>query len=558
MFPTHFTPKLITTLRQGYNLSTLKSDVLAGLTLAIVALPLSMALGIASGASPEKGLITAVVAGFFISLLGGSRVQIGGPTGAFIVVVYNVITQYGYDGLLLATFLAGIILIVAGYARFGRVVKFVPYPVVTGFTAGIAVIIASSQIKDFLGLDVANVPAEFVAKWQSYLSQISTFDLTTFITGSTALLIIILLKRFTPKLPGYLIAVLLTAVVVYLFQLPVDTIGSRFPDMSSGLAMPKLPVWDFDLLIKIVPSALTIAFLAGIESLLSAMVADGMTGYKHRSDQELIGQGVANIASSLMGGMPATGAIARTATNIKSGGKTPVAGMTHALFILVFILFASDCMAFVPLATLAAILFIVAWNMSEYHHFIHIVRLSKSERTVLLLTFSLTILVDLTVAIGVGVTLASLLFLREMNNAVTLKLQGRQIRDTDNETDEDVQQRDELPHGVEVFRITGPIYFGVTSAVIETLQSIGSKPKYLIVRMKHVPFIDVAGLNVFKNFISDCQANQTKVILCGLQKQPLEMLTRANVKADHNHLWIEPSYDDAILLTHELLAIPKT
>ncbi|HOO81743.1 MAG TPA: sulfate permease [Alphaproteobacteria bacterium] len=556
MIPAHFTPKLFSLLRQGYNFDTFKSDVMAGLTVAIVALPLSMALGIASGASPDKGLITAVIAGFLISFLGGSRVQIGGPTGAFIVVIFNVIAQYGYDGLILATLLAGIILVIAGYAKFGRVVKYIPYPVVTGFTAGIAVIIASSQIKDFLGLHVPEVPAEFIAKWQSYFLHIDTFSLITLIVGLAALLTIILLKRFAPKLPGYLIAVAITALTVFVFHLPVETIGSRFPDMPSGLPMPHIPAWDFEKFISIVPSAFTIAFLAGVESLLSAVVADGMTGYKHRSNQELVGQGVANIASAFFGGMPATGAIARTATNIKAGGKTPMAGMFHALFILLFILFATDIMAFVPLAALSAILFIVAWNMSEFQHFIHIFRLSKSDRTVMLLTFALTVLVDLTVAIGVGVTLASLLFMREMSKSVVLRSQGRHIRDIFNDNEEDVEQRDDLPVGVEVFRITGPLFFGVAGTMLETLQSMGEVPKILIIRMKLVPYMDVAGLNAMRNLMKGCHTKHTKVILSGLQPQPGDMLDKADIKDNHTNLWISASYDDAIALAHQLVAEP--
>ncbi|NCP01729.1 MAG: sodium-independent anion transporter, partial [Sphingomonadales bacterium] len=345
-----FTPKLFTLLKNGYTKNDLQSDLLAGLTVAIVALPLAMALAIASGASPDKGLITAVIAGFLISLFGGSRVQIGGPTGAFVVVVYNVIAQHGYDGLILATLMAGLILLVAGYARMGQIIKFIPHPVVTGFTAGIAVIIASSQVKDFLGLRIENVPADFIPKWESYFAGLDTLSLPTLGVGLATLLIIIVLRRFAPKMPGYLIAVGICAALVALFNIPVETIGSRFPDIPTGLPMPELPAWDLAKLQSVIPSAFTIAFLAGIEALLSAVVADGMTGYKHRSNQELVGQGIANIASGLFGGLPATGAIARTATNIKAGGRTPMAGIFHALFILLFMLFAMDIMAFVPMA----------------------------------------------------------------------------------------------------------------------------------------------------------------------------------------------------------------
>ncbi|MCB1563331.1 MAG: sulfate permease [Alphaproteobacteria bacterium] len=553
MVPTAFTPKLFSLLRQGYNLKTLKADMLAGLTVAIVALPLAMALGIASGASPDKGLVTAVVAGFLISFLGGSRVQIGGPTGAFIVVVFSVIADHGYDGLLLATLLAGIILIVAGYARFGQVIRYIPYPVITGFTAGIAVIIASSQVKDFLALDIENVPAEFIPKWQSYFSHMGSADISTLSIGMLALAVILFLKRFVPKWPGYLIAVTLASLSVYVLHLPIDTIGSRFPDIPSGLPMPSWPAWDVSKFLEIVPSAFTIAFLAGIEALLSATVADGMAGYKHRPNQELVGQGIANIASTLFGGLPATGAIARTATNIKAGGKTPMAGIFHAAFILVFTLFFTDVIAFIPLAALSAILFIVAWNMSEIKHFIHIYRLSSSDRLVMVLTFSLTVLVDLTVAIGVGVTLASLLFMHRMSQSEFLHAQGRKIRDVYGDEKEDTSQREDLPEGVEVFRISGPLFFGMAGAMLDTLHAMGETPKILILRMRLVPYIDVAGLNVISDLVKTCQSKGSKIILSGLQAQPGEILGRAGIKDDQETVFIAPSYDEAITLSLRLL-----
>lgn len=495
MLPTAFTPKLFSLLRQGYAWDTAKADILAGLTVAIVALPLAMALGIASGASPDKGLVTAVVAGFLISFLGGSRVQIGGPTGAFIVVVFSVIANHGYDGLLLATLLAGIILIIAGYAKFGQVIHYIPYPVITGFTAGIAVIIASSQVKDFLGLNIQDVPAEFIPKWQVYLTHLDSTNLAALTVGAMGLAVILILKRFTPKWPGYLIAVTLASLSVYFFHLPIDTIGSRFPDIPSGLPLPSLPAWNMDKFLEIVPSAFTIAFLAGIEALLSATVADGMTGYKHRPNQELVGQGVANIASTL---------------------------------------------------------FVVAWNMSEIHHFIHIFRLSKSDRLVMLLTFALTVLVDLTVAIGVGVTLASLLFMHQMSQSALLHAQGRKIRDTFGDGKEEESQRDELPEGVEVFRITGPIFFGMAGTMLETLQAMGEMPKVLILRMKLVPYMDVAGLNAVKNLIKTCESKGSKVIISGLQQQPKDMLFKAGVHDNQNTIFIVPSYDEAVSLSLKL------
>lgn len=558
MLPTAFTPKLFSLLRKGYNWETAKADIMAGLTVAIVALPLAMALGIASGASPDKGLITSVVAGFIISLLGGSRIQIGGPTGAFIVVVFNVITNHGYDGLLLATLLAGVILIIAGYAGFGQVIRYIPYPVVIGFTAGIAVIIASSQVKDFLGLNIPHLPAEFIPKWHAYFSHIDSMDIATLSIGAASLAGIVLLKRFAPKMPGYLLAVVLSSFAVYFLHLPVDTIGSRFPDIPSGLPMPSLPVWDTTKFFEIVPSAFTIAFLAGIEALLSATVADGMTGYKHRPNQELVGQGVANIISTLFGGLPATGAIARTATNVKSGGKTPISGICHSFFILLFILFLTGVMAFVPLAALSAILLVVAWNMSELHHFIHIFRLSKSDRFVMLLTFALTVIVDLTVAIGVGVTLASLLFMHKMSQASSLHAQGRSIRDSFDEGKEDETQRDDLPEGVEVFRMTGPIFFGMAGTMLETLQAMGEMPKILILRTKLVPYIDVAGLNAMTDLIKTCEEKGSKIIFSGLQPQPKNMLAKAGVQENGDTIFIIPSYEEAINLSMKLSTPPQS
>lgn len=548
-----FTPKLFTLLKNGYSTSDLRSDAIAGLTVAIIALPLAMALAIASGASPDKGLITAVIAGFLISFLGGSRVQIGGPTGAFVVVIFNVIAQHGYDGLILATLMAGVILLVAGYTRMGQIIKFIPHPVITGFTAGIAVIIASSQVKDFLGLRIDHVPADFIPKWTAYFDAMDTMRIATLGIGLAALLIIIGLRRFAPKLPGYLIAVIVSAFAVALFQIPVETIGSRFPDIPTGLPMPQLPVWDFAKLQSVIPSAFTIAFLAGIEALLSAVVGDGMTGTKHRSNQELVGQGVANIASGLFGGLPATGAIARTATNIKAGAKTPMAGMFHAVFILLFMLFTMDIMAFVPMAALAAILFIVAWGMSEIGHFIHIFRLSRTDRAVMILTFLLTVLVDLTVAIGVGVTLACLLFMKHMSASVEIKSEWRKSNTLYDEEAEYEAQRHNLPKGVEVFQITGPFFFGVAGDLVDTLKAMGQMPKVLILRMRLVPYLDATGESALESVIKQCGDNGTQIILSGLQVQPLRMLKNAHIEEGKAHVSFVPDYEAALKKAEDII-----
>lgn len=540
---TSYTPKLITALREGYSFSTFRADAIAGLTVAIVALPLAMALGIASGASPDKGLITAVIAGFLISALGGSRVQVGGPTGAFVVVVFNVIARHGYDGLLIATLLAGLILIVAGIAGLGRMIKYIPHPVVTGFTAGIAVIIASSQVKDFLGLSIKSVPADFLPKWQAYFGAIATIQWTAVAVGMGALAIIIGLRKTAPRLPSFLIAVVVSSVVVALLKLPVDTIGSRFPHIPAGLPMPAFPAFSLAKANEVLPSAFTIAFLAGIEALLSAVVADGMAGTRHRSNQELIGQGIANVSSALFGGLPATGAIARTATNIRSGARTPVAGMMHAVFLLLFILFATQLMAYVPMAALAAILFMVAWGMSEYERFLALLRMPSSDRAVLLLTFGLTVLVDLTVAIGVGVTLASLLFMARMAEAVEVDAGITNDPELDGE---DMHQRDALPAGVEVFRINGPFFFGVAGELLDTLRRVGEPPKAIILRMRLVPLLDASGVQALEKFVEQARIAGTRVILSGIRPQPFTMLKRARLGRSSGKLLYAANYAKAL------------
>ncbi len=513
-----FTPKLLTTLREGYGPGRLRADLVAGLTVAIVALPLAMALGIASGASPREGLITAVVAGFLISALGGSRVQVGGPTGAFVVIVAGVIAQHGFSGLVLATAMAGVILIVAGYAGVGRLMRFVPMPVVTGFTAGIAVIIASSQIGDFLGLHV-EAPAEFLEKWGAWLGAIRGTSVTTLGLGLGTLVLIVMLRRLAPKLPAYLIAILTGALAAWWLQLPIETVGDRFPAMPTGLPAPHLPEFSFAMARDVLPSAFTIAFLAGIEALLSAVVADGMTGYRHRSGQELVGMGVANIASAAFGGLPATGAIARTATNVRAGAKTPVAGMAHAGFLLLIMMLAGPLIAYVPMATLAAVLLMVAWGMSEAGRFRALLRTDAGERALLLLTFFLTILVDLTVAIGVGVTLAALLFMRRMSEHAGL---------VPVDPDEDPEQRDALPPGVEVLRFTGPIFFGVASELVDALRRIGQRPRAIVLRMEEVPYIDATGAAAIEAFVRQSRRGGTEIWLCGMKRQPLDFLARTD------------------------------
>lgn len=554
---TAFTPKLVTVLGEGYSVDRFRRDALAGLTVAIVALPLAMALAIASGASPDKGLVTAIVAGLLISGLGGSRVQVGGPTGAFVVVVFNVIAQHGYDGLLLATMMAGLILIVAGYSGLGSLVRFIPQPVVTGFTAGIAVIIASSQVKDFLGLSMKVVPADFFPKWQAYFSALGSTQGVTFAIGAGSLALILAMRKWAPRWPGFLIAVVVAAALVALMHLPVDTIGSRFPDLPRGLAAPALPEISLAKLQSVMSPAFTIAFLAGIEALLSAVVADGMIGSRHRSNQELVGQGVANLASALFGGLPATGAIARTATNIKAGAITPVAGMMHALFLLLFVLLASDLMAYVPLAALAAILFLVAWGMSEHHRFIRLLRMPNGDRMLLLLTFALTVLVDLTVAIGVGVTLASLVFMMRMSATVEIVSDRQAGSDEESENGEDIRQRDGLPDGVEIFRIDGPIFFGVANELLDTLGRMGPAPKAVILRMRRVPMLDASGVTTIEEIVRQAASSGTAIILSGLQDQPRSMLARVGLSSGSGQVLVCEDFAAASRAAAAIAAAPR-
>jgi SulP family sulfate permease len=444
-------------------------------------------------------------------------VQIGGPTGAFVVIVAGVIAAHGFSGLVLATILAGLILIVAGYSGVGRLMRYVPMPVVTGFTAGIAVIIASSQVGDFLGLSAGDVPAEFIAKWAAYGSAFGTINWMALAVGAGTLGTIVVLKGLAPKWPGYPVAIIAATAAVALLRLPVETVGDRFQTMATGVPMPRMPEFSVPLLREVFPSAFVIAFLAGIEALLSATVADGMTGRRHRSGQELVGMGFANIASGFFGGLPATGAIARTATNIRAGGRSPMAGIFHALFLLIFTLAAGRLLALVPMAALAAVLLMVAWGMSEYDRFIALARTDAGERGLLLLTFLLTVFVDFTVAIGVGVTLAALLFMMRMSETAGLVAV---------DAAEEPELREKLPEGVEVFRFTGPIFFGVASEMLEGLRRAGERPRAIVLRMEEVPYIDATGANALATFTRQAKNAGAEVWLVGTQAQPKEFLSR--------------------------------
>ena len=427
-----FRPKLFDTLK-NYNRQQFTKDLLAGIIVAIVALPLAIAFAIASGVSPEKGLYTAVIAGFIISAMGGSRVQIGGPTGAFIVIVYGIVQVHGVNGLIIATFMAGVMLIIMGLARFGSVIKFIPHPLIVGFTSGIAVLIFSSQMKDFFGLSMGDVPADFFTKWKSYTAGVDTVNMYSFMIAAATVAIILLWPKVTHKIPGSLIAIVVTTTAMQIFHLPVDTIGNRFGSIPSSLPMPIIPDLDFNTIKKLIQPAFTIALLGGIESLLSAVVSDGMIGGNHKSNMELIAQGTANIFSSIFGGIPATGAIARTATNVKNGGRTPVAGIVHAITLLLIMLFVGKWAALIPMATLAGILVVIAYHMSEWQSFVSVFKGSHSDVVVLVTTFLLTVIIDLTVAIEIGMVLAAFLFMRKMIMFSDVSILKRDIDDSGKE-----------------------------------------------------------------------------------------------------------------------------
>lgn len=518
-------PKILTTLK-GYNTKTFFNDLIAGIIVGVVALPLAIAFGIASGVSPEKGLITAIIAGFLISALGGSRVQIGGPTGAFIVIVYGIVEKFGVDGLIVATLLAGFMLVGMGLLQLGTIIKFMPYPIVVGFTSGIAIVIFSSQIKDFFGLQaIEAVPADFIDKWSYYLVHFDSINLYALAIGAFTVIVTFAWPLINKRIPGTLIALLVSTIAVTVFSLPVETIGSRFGEIPSSLPRPTIPYVDFETFRLLLAPAFTIAMLGAIESLLSAMVADGATGGRHRSNTELIGQGIANIITPIFGGIPATGAIARTMTNIRNGGKTPMAGVIHSIVLLLILLFFGKMAKLIPMSCLAGILIVVAYNMSEWRSFKGLFKNSQSDIAVLLVTFFLTVIIDLTVAIQFGLLLAVLMFLRRMIETSNVEVLNLAV---DDETGGILEDADQLtiPRGVEVFEVSGPFFFGVANKFEEAEQQVTRKPKILIIRLRRVPFIDSTGLNNLRNFVTRTQKAGIKVILSGPVKSVYDSLEK--------------------------------
>ena len=525
-----FRPKLFSCLK-NYNKETFMSDLMAGIIVGIVALPLAIAFGIASGVTPEKGIITAIIAGLLISVFGGSKVQIGGPTGAFIVIVFGIIADYGIGGLTIATFMAGIFLILMGVLRVGTIIKYIPYPIIVGFTSGIALTIFTTQIKDLFGMQIADVPADFVSKWVVYFQNFSTMEIWPLLIGICSILIIVYTPKISKKLPGSLVAIIVMTVVALLLKqyagvTTIETIGDRFtinPDMPK----PEVPKITWEIFTKLMSPALVIAMLGAIESLLSAAVADGVIGDKHDSNQELMGQGIANMVCSLFGGIPATGAIARTMTNINNGGRTPIAGVIHALVLLLIYFFLMPLAKYIPMSCLAGILVVVSYNMSEWRSFKAILKNPKSDIIVLLVTFFLTVIFDLTIAIEVGILIACLLFMRRMSEVTNVSVETEEI---DLSADSDLPDNIEhlaIPDRVEVYEINGPYFFGIANRFEEVMNDVGTIPSVRIIRMRKVPFIDSTGVHNLTNLCEKCLQKDIRIVLSGVNPKVLEVLTKA-------------------------------
>ncbi len=522
-------PQLLTSLKT-YNRQTLTADIMAGIIVGIVALPLAIAFGIASGVTPEKGIITAIISGFIISLLGGSKVQIGGPTGAFIVIIYGIIQKYGIEGLMIATVMAGVFLLLFGLLKLGTIIKYIPYPIVVGFTSGIAVTIFTTQIKDLFGLTIESVPSDFIEKWGCYISHFSTADLWCSIVGILSVVIIALTPKVSKKIPGSLVAIIVMTIAALILKnyfgvTTIETIGDRF-SVSSAIPDAHMPAMTWDTIKSLVAPALTIAVLGAIESLLSATVADGVIGAHHNSNTELVAQGLANIASPIFGGIPATGAIARTMTNINNGGKTPVSGIVHAIVLLLIFLFFMPLAKYIPMACLAGVLVIVSYGMSGWRSFLALMKNPKSDVTVLLITFFLTIIFDLTVAIEVGLIIACLLFMKRVSEITDVKA----VTDEINEESDMIKDNTEhltIPEGVEVYEINGPYFFGAGNKFEEVMAAFGDRPKVRIIRMRKVPFVDSTGIHNLTNLCEMSHNEGIEVVLSGVCEKVHKQLEKA-------------------------------
>ncbi len=530
-----FTPKLVTVLREGYGARDLQADAIAGLTVAIVALPLSMAIAVASGVTPDRGLYTAIIGGFLVSLLGGSRFQIGGPAGAFIVLVNLTVQRHGYDGLVLATCMAGLMMIAIGLLRLGAYIKYIPYPVTVGFTAGIGIIILASQVKDVLGLAIASEPAAIIAKLAAIAAAIGTANPATASVGGLCIGIILVLRRLRPAAPGFLIAIAIAAAITAVLQLDIETLGGRFGAAPSGLPAPSFPAVSLAKVQAVLPDAIAIALLGSIESLLSAVVADGMSGRRHRSNCELVAQGAANIGSVLFGGICVTGTIARTATNVRAGAKGPVAGLFHAVYILAFLLIASPLVAYVPLAALGAVLIVVAWNMIERDEMLSLMRSSRGDAVVLMATFLLTVFFDLTIAIGAGVVIGSFLFMRRMEEAVEVETGSDKGLVGDDRSDyagsrTRYDAAAATDRNVVVFRISGAFFFGATARVSAILDRLGEHPPVFVLDFSDVPFIDSTAAKALESFAHKLRRSGTKVYFAGAQRSVRRALLNAGLR----------------------------
>lgn len=550
-------PKLLTVLREGYTRAAFARDAAAGVIVGIVALPLAIAFAVASGVKPEQGLYTAIAGGFLISVFSGSRVQIGGPTGAFIVLIYGIVQQYGYDGLAVATLLAGLLLVAMGLARLGAVIKYIPYPVTVGFTTGIALIIFTGQLRDLLGLDMQAVPPDFLGKLAAYAAGLGGVNPYAVGVGAATLGVLALWPRLTHRVPASLVAILATSAAAYAFDLPVETIGSRFGAVAAGLPSVRMPRVSWELFTRMFSPALSIALLAGIESLLCAVVADGMTARRHRSNMELVAQGIANIAMPFIGGIPVTGAIARTAANIKNGGSTPIAGIIHAATLLGIVLFFGRWAGLIPMATLAGILVVVAYNMSEWRLFVGLFRAPKSDLLVLLSTFGLTVLIDLTVAIQSGVVLAAFLFMKRMSDVTQVGYVTDMLSDGEEDPDDPNSiSRRAVPRGVEVFEIDGPFFFGAADKFKRTITQVRRRPRVLILRMRRVLTLDATGLKAVEDVCRQSRREGTHLLLSGVHAQPLVALERSGLLDLVGEDNVLGNIDDALGRARALLGLP--
>ncbi len=556
----NFCPKLVEILRRGYDMNKFKRDTLAGMTVAVVSIPLAMALAIASGVTPAQGLYTAIVAGFFIALLGGSKYQIGGPTGAFVVVIFNVMKNYGAEGLAMTMLIAGIILIVSGFLKLGTYIKYIPYPVVTGFTAGIGVLLISTQIKDLFGLKMETVPSEFLPKWAAYLQNLGSFSFASVFIAAFSFAAIFYVQKKRPNLPAYLVAVVGATLLVALFAMfsaAPDTIGSKFGAIPHFLPAPHFPEFDLNLMFKVFPSGLTIAFLAGVESLLSATVVDGMSGDNHNSNAELIAEGIANLMSMLFTGVPATGAIARTATNYKSHAYSPMSGIMQSVILLLFMLLLAGVAKYIPLACLSAVLILVGWNMLNLTKMYYLLKGARGDALTLVVTLLLTVLVDLNTGISVGFILSSIIFMHRMSKEIEIETDEKALEYKGGGRDLSQVLHEQ---GVISLRFSGPLFFGDALDVTRFLQRLKSDPKIIIIRMGYVPMVDISGANALVGFIQRVKRKyDTKIILSNVKKQPRRMLHEAFLQ--NNLTWhniaIASSFENALKITRRYLRMKR-